>query len=200
MFARAIQRRLASSVLRNQSALRNVARTQRRHITRAPKAGETLMERRADRELPDVESVSFRWSRSLPIFFGLIALSSIAIFNYQKSSSSVIASTLYALRTNTHARELLGDEIYFQHRIPWISGELNQLKGRIDVHFKVKGTRGSATMTFRSFRPAARGLFETAEWSLVMDGDESGRKIDLLDGNDPFRAIPGAHLIDDEDS
>ncbi|PKS12149.1 hypothetical protein jhhlp_001447 [Lomentospora prolificans] len=195
MFFRAVQRRLVSSALRNQSALRNTTRTQRRYITPAPKAGETLMERRADH----VESVSFRWSRTLPIFVGLIALSSIAIFNYQKSSSSVIASTLYALRTSEQARALLGDEIYFKHRIPWISGEMNQLRGRIDVKFKVKGTLGSGTMTFKSFRPGPKGLFETVEWSLVMDGDETGRKIDLLDGNDPFRAIPGAHMLDDED-
>jgi hypothetical protein len=34
-------------------------------------------------------------------------------FNYQKSSSSIVNSTLYALRTSPRAREILGDEIYF---------------------------------------------------------------------------------------
>ena len=82
------------------------------------------MERRGDRELPstpppplspppiqtnppkDVES-SFKWTHTLPIFFVLCAAASVAIFNYQKSSSPVVTSTLYALRTSKTAREYL---------------------------------------------------------------------------------------------
>lgn len=151
---------------------------------------------KANRTPTDVEQTTFRWTRTLPIFAALIAVSSLAIFNYQKSSSPVVASTLYALRTSPRARALLGDEIYFRHRIPYIAGEMNQLQGRIDVSFSVRGSKGTGVMTFKSFRPTAKGLFETKEWSVVMDG--TGEKIDLLDGGDPFREIPGAHLPDDE--
>ena len=52
----------------------------------------------------------------------------LGIFNYQKSSSSVVNSTLYALRTSTKAREVLGDEIYFAQKIPWISDLFRTLK------------------------------------------------------------------------
>ncbi|KAF6825373.1 cytochrome oxidase assembly [Colletotrichum musicola] len=199
MFSRIVTRRFASS-LRNASArqrqpTRLGAQSQRRWATAAPKPGSgPLMERRADRELPDIDAVTFRWSRSLPIFAAAIALSSIAIFNYQKSSSPVIASTMYALRTNPKARELLGDEVYFKHQIPWISGEMNQLHGRIDVSFSVKGTKGEALMRFASFRTSHKGLFETTEWSLETP---DGRRVDLLDGADPFQAI--AELDDDLD-
>src|SRR5690606_7189611 len=110
-------------------------------------------------------------------------------------SSPVVASTLYALRTSPRARELLGDEIYFRRRIPYISGEMNQLHGRIDISFSVRGSKGTGVMTFRSFRPTAKGLFETEEWSITMDGTEE--KVDLLDGGDPFKEIPGAHLPDE---
>lgn len=146
----------------------------------------------------DVKSVTFRWFPTLPIFLGIVALSSFAIFNYQKSSSSVVSSTLYALRTSERARQLLGDEIYFKDRIPWIKGEMNQMHGRINISFKVKGSKGTGTMTFRSFRPGPKQLFETEEWSLVLDG-EDGKKIDLLDGEDPFRAIPGAHMLSEDE-
>ena len=116
----------------------------------------------------------------------IVAACSVAIFNYQKLSSPVVSSTLYALRHSQKARDYLGDEIYFKNQIPWIGGELNQLHGRIDIKFAVKGTRNTGTMTFASNRPTPRSLFETTEWSLETT---DGRKIDLLEGTDPFKAI-----------
>jgi cytochrome c oxidase assembly factor 1 len=124
--------------------------------------------------------------RTVPIFLAVLISSTLAIFNYQKSSSSVVSSTMYALRTSPKAREYLGDEIYFAHKMPWIWGEMNQLQGRIDIQFKVKGTKRSAWMRFKSHRPTRMGMFETSEWSLEM---ENGEKLDLLDGEDPFHGI-----------
>lgn len=137
----------------------------------------------------DTAATAFRWRRTLPLFLAAIALSGLAIFNYQKASSPVVAGTLYALRTNTRAREYLGDEIYFRHQIPLIRGEMNQLHGRININFEVKGNRNSGVMRFASHRPTAKGMFETTEWSLETS---DGRKIDLLDGgDDPFKAMTG---------
>ncbi|TGJ86821.1 hypothetical protein E0Z10_g1972 [Xylaria hypoxylon] len=142
-----------------------------------------------------IDTEEFRWMRTFPIFLALIAFSSVAIFNYQKLTSPVVASTLYALRTNKKARELLGDEIYFKHQIPWISGEMNQMRGRIDITFSVKGTRSTAIMRFASVRPSARAMFETTEWSLVTP---DGTRIDLLDGGDPFKSIAGYSMDEEE--
>lgn len=84
----------------------------------------------------------------------------------------------------------------FKHQIPWIAGEMNQLHGRIDISFSVKGSRNEAVMKFASFRTSHKGLFETTEWSLETP---DGRKIDLLDGADPFKgSIPGDDLSDDD--
>ncbi|KAI0859324.1 DUF1783-domain-containing protein [Xylaria cubensis] len=193
MLSRIIRRRALLLLLKpNGSTTRNIV--QRRTLISAPKPGDgPLMERRPDRELPNTDG--FRWSRTLPIFLALIALSSVAIFNYQKLSSPVVASTLYALRTNKRARELLGDEIYFKHQIPWISGEMNQLRGRIDISFAVKGTRTTGVMRFASIRPSARAMFETTEWSLET---ADGTRIDLLDGGDPFKGIAGYSMDEEE--
>lgn len=69
---------------------------------------------------------------------------------------------------------------------------MNQLHGRIDIEFQVKGNARQATMKFRSFRKGGRqGMFETEEWSLV---GPDGEKIDLLDRGDVFKGI-----IDAED-
>lgn len=111
-----------------------------------------IMERRADRELPQIQN-SRGWLKSIPIFVVTVGAAMLGIFNYQKSTSSVVSSTLYALRTSPQAREILGDEIYFAQQIPWISGEMNQLHGRINISFWVKGTKGQAKMRFKSVRP-----------------------------------------------
>jgi cytochrome c oxidase assembly factor 1 len=131
-----------------------------------------------------------RWFRTVPIFLVVLLSSTLAIFNYQKSSSSVVSSTMYALRTSPQAREILGDDIYFKQKMPWIWGEMNQLHGRIDIQFSVKGTKSSGMMRFTSFRATRQGMFETTEWSLdVLDGERKGEKINLLDGADPFEML-----------
>lgn len=126
----------------------------------APKPGSgPLLTRRSDRALPSLENSSSKWLKSLPIFAVIMIGSCLAIFNYQKQSSSVVSSTLYALRTNPTVREVLGDEVYFASQIPWIRGELNQMQGRIDIRFWVKGSRGvKGLMRFRSVRKSRMGL------------------------------------------
>ncbi|KAF4595949.1 cytochrome oxidase assembly [Ophiocordyceps camponoti-floridani] len=116
--------------------------------TAAPKKGDApLMTRRADRKLPNLSQIRPpTWRRTLPFFILTMALASAAIFNYQKTTSPVIAAALYALRTSPVARAHLGDDIYFAHAIPWISGELNTLRGRVDICFSVKGDRGKGVV------------------------------------------------------
>ena len=129
----------------------------KRTVVAAPRPNSgPLMERRADRALPSI-ATSHRWLRTLPIFAVIMVASSLGIFNYQKQSSSVVSSTLFALRTNQEARQILGDEIYFANQIPWISGEINQLHGRINISFWVKGTKGKGLMRFKSERKTRMG-------------------------------------------
>ncbi|TIA57454.1 DUF1783-domain-containing protein [Aureobasidium pullulans] len=163
--------------------------TCRRTLIAPPKPNSgPLMERRADRALPDM-TPSKSWMITAPLFLATMAVSTLAIFNYQKQNSSVVTSTMYSLRTNALAREILGDEVYFASKIPYIGGEINQLHGKIDVVYWVKGTRQQAKMRFKSHRPTRMGIFETTEWSLEL---EDGTLIDLLNATntDPFVATP----------
>ena len=160
-------------------------------MTSAPKPNSgPIMERRPDRELPDISSPTRRWLLSAPLFLLICGLSAAAIFNYEKSSSSVVSATLYSLRTHPEGRALLGDEIYFRDRWPWVWGELNQVHGRINIGYGVKGTRAKGYMRFRAERKSRTGFFETREWSLEL---EDGRVVQLLvddegktRGRDPF--------------
>lgn len=106
----------------------------------------------------DLEKSRCAYFISVPLFLLAVGGSCVAIFNYQKSSSPVVSSTLYALRLHNEAREVLGDEISFKYKFPWIRGELNQLHGLIDISYGVKGTKGDGVMRFRSRRPSRMAL------------------------------------------
>lgn len=145
-----------SSKLR-QSSQSETVQTQPPYIPAPTENSGPLLSRRPDRELPSLEK-PYTWLKTLPIFIAVITASSLAIFNYQKSSSSTVNSILYALRTNETSRQLLGDEIYFASKVPWISGELNQLHGRIDISFWVKGNKGKGKVKFVSRRKRRSGF------------------------------------------
>ncbi|KAF2117578.1 cytochrome oxidase complex assembly protein 1-domain-containing protein [Lophiotrema nucula] len=155
----------------------------------APKDGEVLLERRPNRDLPPIPPLIPREiARTLPLFVVAMLASLFAFFNYQKQESSVVTSTLYALRTNPSVRSELGDEIYFASKYPWIRGEINQVHGRIDISFWVKGTRKQGKVRLKCKRRGRGGYFVTQEWSLTM---EDGSVFQLYDpeGNavDPFQ-------------
>jgi cytochrome c oxidase assembly factor 1 len=145
-----------SSALR-QSLQSATAQPQPPYIPAPTETSGPLLSRRPDRELPSLKS-SHTWLKTLPIFIAVITASSLALFNYQKSSSSTVNSILYALRTNDTSRHILGDEIYFASKVPWISGELNQLHGKIDISFWVKGKKGKGKVRFVSVRKRRDGF------------------------------------------
>ena len=163
VFSRALRRgRHICSQPRTQHNTPHVRRT----LIAAPTRSEgPLMARRPDRALPEIPSSSKLWFRTLPIFVAIIAASSLAIFNYQKASSSIVNATLYALRTSEDGRRLLGDEIYFRDRFPWIWGEMNQVHGRVDISFGVKGSKGKGMMRFKSIRKTRMG-YVSAQYGL----------------------------------
>ena len=132
--------------------------THRRTLIAAPADSQgPLLSRRSDRALPDVRSSYSIWLKSFPIFFGVIAASALAIFNYQKSSSAIVNATLYALRTNEVARKELGDQIYFRDKFPWVWGTMNAVHGQVDIAFGVKGTKSKGLMRFKSIRKTRMG-------------------------------------------
>ena len=159
--------------LRRQSSLLKYARPPaHRTLIAAPRPGSgPLMSRRSDRALPPIPSSWRVWARTLPIFVTIMTISALGIFNYQKASSSIVAATLYALRTNEAGRRELGDEIYFRDKWPWIWGEMNPLHGRVDIHFGVKGTKGKGVLRFKSERRGRMGkVSRIFQWECCFGG------------------------------
>ena len=124
---------------------------------RAPKEREYILQRTTDRELPKYRPQWVPIAQTFPIFVVVMWIATIVLFNYQKQNSSVVSSTLYALRYNNIGKRELGNGIYYRDGWPWIWGELNQLHGRIDISYAVKGSKASAMMRFKCERKARRG-------------------------------------------
>jgi cytochrome c oxidase assembly factor 1 len=127
----------------------------RRTYTPAPTATSgPLLSRRADRALPALASINNPWHtwRHAPLVAVLLLVGGAAVFNYEKLNHSVVGSSLYALRVHPRSREVLGDEVYFAQRIPWIWGSIDPMHGCIDVRFGVKGSRRKGMMRFRAVR------------------------------------------------
>lgn len=118
-----------------------------------------LLQRDPDRDLPTLSSLSSRrrWLTTLPIFIAILTASALGIFNYQKVNSPIITATMYALRTNNVVREALGDEVYFASKWAWIWGQINLVQGKVDVSFRVKGTREKGVCRFVAKRLGGKG-------------------------------------------
>lgn len=128
-------------------------KTPHRAYTPAPTSTSgPILTRRADRALPPLSSIEnpFRIWRHLPLVAIVMVVGGAAIFNYEKLNHSVVSSSLYALRVHPTAQEVLGGEIYFANRIPWIRGSIDPMHGVIDVSFGVKGTKDRGKMRFRA--------------------------------------------------
>jgi len=62
--------------------------------------------------------------------------------------------------------------------VPWIYGTMDSLHGNIDIWYKVKGSKTSGKVFFRSAREGGRmGVMRTTRWELELD---DGTKDDLL--------------------
>lgn len=158
-----------------------IRRPQCRNLIPAPKKNTgPLMSRRADRDLPNVRSSAWIWIKTLPIFIVVMIGSALALINYERSCSSIVTSTLYALRHNETGRQELGDEIYFRDKFPWIWGEMNQRFGKIDISYGVKGTNARGMMRFKAERKTRMGMVSALGLQKELTG--SWEQLDNLGG------------------
>ncbi|KAJ1981268.1 cytochrome oxidase assembly protein 1 [Dimargaris verticillata] len=110
----------------------------------------------------------------LGIALAIWAAGTALAFNHQRLSSSVVTSTVFFVRHSDKAVEALGQPIAFENGWPWISGTINQLKGQVDISFRIKGSKGSGTVFVKSFRTGHH--WNDQELALRLD---NGQVIDL---------------------
>ncbi|ORX99776.1 DUF1783-domain-containing protein [Basidiobolus meristosporus CBS 931.73] len=120
-----------------------------------------------ERELPETSSKTAR-----NIAFGAAGLSlwvfgTALAFNHHRLHTSVVDSTMFTLRHDPDVQETLGKNIKFRDNWPWISGDVNHLKGRVSVSFWIKGDKGVGRAHFASRR--RDDDWEVLEFSLTTE-------------------------------
>ncbi|GAA6010097.1 hypothetical protein JCM11491_005866 [Sporobolomyces phaffii] len=132
-----------------------------------------------DRDLPVIKSRT-------PLYLSIFALSALCwgLFlayatNAERANSSVVTSLLFQLRSWPAVKEFLGDGVKIEPVVGdlvRIKGNINMLAGRIDVQFRVRGSKAGGTATFTSIRRGKQGRFEVLRWKVTRD---DGTVLDL---------------------
>ncbi|KAF9901365.1 hypothetical protein BX616_002278 [Lobosporangium transversale] len=87
--------------------------------------------------------------------------------NHQRQGTSIVRGTLFNVKFDKKAQELLGDNIDFTNkRWPWISGTVAHLKGRVDIEYQVRGDKAEGRIHFVAVRPAKQWI--TTDFTLTM--------------------------------
>ncbi|KAF9342847.1 hypothetical protein BGX26_006724, partial [Mortierella sp. AD094] len=118
-------------------------------------------------QLPNVKSRT-----PLYILFGILGVSfwagSLAIAaNHQRQGTSIVRGTLFNVKFDKKAQELLGENIDFTNKSwPWISGTVAHLKGRVDIEYQVRGDKAEGRVHFVAVRPVKQWI--TTDFTLTM--------------------------------
>lgn len=118
-------------------------------------------------ELPNIASRA-------PLYFivGIVGVAfwagSLAVAaNHQRQGTSIVRGTLFNVKFDTKAQELLGHDIDFtNNRWPWISGTVAHLKGRVDIEYQVRGDKAEGRVHFVAVRPVKQWI--TTDFTLTM--------------------------------
>ncbi|PFH45944.1 hypothetical protein AMATHDRAFT_157173 [Amanita thiersii Skay4041] len=94
--------------------------------------------------------------------------------NSEKIASSVFRSIVRAVREDPQAKEVLGEAIrpqpeWWLNGDPYVTGQIGQLQGNIDVSFRIRGTKGSGTVYFTSIRKEKGRPFTTLRFKVICD-------------------------------
>ncbi|SCV06227.1 LANO_0H24894g1_1 [Lachancea nothofagi CBS 11611] len=132
---------------------------------------------RIERDLPDPTKDRFKNRIQLGLFAVAITVSLACIFNYEKTQSPIVSNSLYHMRRSQAIRDLMGDSIDFDGLVPWVYGNLNQVAGKVNISFYIRGSKDvQGIVKLVADRENKHQEFLIHDWSVSV-GDET---IDLL--------------------
>ncbi|KAI9632559.1 cytochrome oxidase complex assembly protein 1-domain-containing protein [Dioszegia hungarica] len=112
-----------------------------------PSKPRVMYERPGGRELPMISS-RLPWFIALGLLgMGVWGAFILQATNAERLASSVLRQVNFQLRNSNDVRELLGDGIRLEPNWlgigePWISGSINMMQGRVDLSFRIIGSKG----------------------------------------------------------
>ncbi|KIR32620.1 hypothetical protein I352_05047 [Cryptococcus deuterogattii MMRL2647] len=138
-----------------------------------PSRPRLIYERPGGRELPKV-----RGTAPFVIALGLLGLGwglfLLHATNSERLSSSVLRQATFQLRNSKEVIALLGENVrlvdeWWALGSPWISGTINLMQGRVDLSFRIKGSKGAGTVYFTSIRPQEQGAWRIVRYKVIAD-------------------------------
>lgn len=148
-------------------------------ITIDPKTGKKIFKKpmTINTDLPEDPRPKERMKSILTFLVFAVGMTTacLGIFNYEKVSSPVMTATMYFIRRSESARNLLGSKITYDGLFPWISGEVNTMKGLVDCSTSIVGDKSSALMVLKAEKKA-NDRFTITQWLLI---GENGDIVDL---------------------
>ncbi|GFZ42646.1 hypothetical protein JCM24511_00363 [Saitozyma sp. JCM 24511] len=134
-------------------------------------------DRPGERDLPKLNSRA-----PLYILIGAIGLSIGGAFilyatNAERLASSVLRQVQFQLRNSKEVMQVLGENVkmapeWWTFGQPWTSGTINMMQGRVDLKFRIQGSRGAGTVYFTSIRPQQEGAWRIVRYKLIADSGE----------------------------
>jgi len=97
--------------------------------------------------------------------------------------TSIVRSLVFQLNNSSVPKEFLGDNIRMKPLVGEfirVAGSINMMAGKIDVQFRVIGSKSEGTATFTSIRRGKEGRFEVLRWRITRD---DGAVLDLTSGH-----------------
>lgn len=143
-------------------------------------------EARATRVRAPIPQVPNKKPMFIAAFLGMAAfwyVFSSHMNNRERLNSSVMRLVKSRVQEAPEVHALVGEPVVLERCItgdPWITGEVNPLKGKVDVSFRITGPRGAAAVYFTSVRPNPHAQFEVLRFLVVPDVDSS-TAVSLLD-------------------
>lgn len=135
-----------------------------------------------DRELPDPTKKRRKGTHpaAILLYAAVIYIAAELIFNYERMNNASVNNSLLELRRDLKARDLLGSNIKLYGIYPWIFGDMQQVKGHVDISFKVIGSKGHVgVVKFKAGRELNELNFTIEEWSLTME-ENPEETLDIL--------------------
>ncbi|KZS99107.1 DUF1783-domain-containing protein [Sistotremastrum niveocremeum HHB9708] len=103
--------------------------------------------------------------------------------NNERLSTSIVRQIQSNIKHNVNVTDLVGDNVslepaWWMAGKPWISGEINMLRGSIDISVPVKGDLSSGTLYFTSVRKRKGTDFTILRFKIIRN---DGVEADLRD-------------------
>ncbi|KAJ1680002.1 cytochrome oxidase assembly protein 1 [Spiromyces aspiralis] len=115
-----------------------------------------------ERELPTPKSYKREVTLFLIAAIATWGIGTTLAFNYQRFTSSAVTTILFSARHNPEIQKVFGNYLNFTSIFPWISGEVSNLQGIVDVSFRVKGDNGATGQLVFLSRRIGKG--NDAKW------------------------------------